>query len=802
MSGDRYYSGFSGTASGDRRGHGNTRRAHQDDRESSSRRGVNTSAYRPREDRESGERGRSQQPSFRDLFGSRGGRGRGRRSGKARYNATDNRRAPSSGYGGRHDDTRPVWSQLRNDTAQRLTPAEEENTRRGLGSGSRVPGAPDEWKEESQFGTRTTPTGRASGPIVRMPRPALIDEHDENLTSRKRRKFVPGGRIGKYTKTQEFHTPSLYCDVCERDFFDENAKATHDRSKEHLDAQLKKREAEEEGEIPAEPKKEAVDTQKPGSRFVNQEEITKFVKENGKKWTRAFQGWANRSIEEANKAANAAKDPNIVSSVRREILYEFTYHTDNCTMMKEPWGRKPAASGVHYRQVQPSACKDKVFSEEENRKMEEERKRAMQAQPAVVDLTAETPVPSSTVAHAEVQNYFVRGQPMELSRPGEVLDASGATRTETRMENNEKTQPPMEVVDEGLHQPVAMELDTSDTIRIAWKLPRAASALLSVCKCQNSERLARQLKSVFPPSRGDPRVDDGEDAGNALVDRYNALQSKYKAKEYDYASWRRDLNDIILSFKKRGTRIGSLKQCLHMQIDAAIDSEDWGGCIASCTELVKFHNSCCSWEDGDGEYVGDWIIAGLLKSATEAKKKRAVGAGFSRLFSMVTRVRDLPSGALDDFMVDYAVQVLKSVVSNNYWKFGQLQADQMVKVKAKGKIKYLMDELADVVRERAIVTMTMVSGLSEEGAGVYSIPLALDLGFVSRTLNWPGEKAEERLSEARSFIEGLPQEIHVDTSYPERMMLAPSSKRAVITDSDVVDVEPLVKMTRNALGIA
>lgn len=800
MSGDRYYSGFGGTASGEPQGHGNARSDHRDDRESFGRRDSNSGAYRPREDPASDERSRYQQPSFRDLFGSRGSRGRGRRRGRARYNARDIRSGPSGGYGGRREDTRPVWNQLHNDTAQRL---EEESGRRGLGSESWVPSASDEWKDESRFDTQRTPTGNASGPIVRMPRRAPIDEHDENLTSRKKRKYVPGGRIGKYTKTQEFHTRSLCCDVCERYFFDENAKATHDRSKEHLDAQMKKRKAEEECDIPTEPKKEEMVSQKPGAWFVNQEDIAKFVKENGKKWTRSFKGWANRSIEEAKKAANAAKDRNIVTSVQREILYEFRYHTDNCTMMQEPWGRKPAATGVHYRQVQPSACKDKVFSEEEQRKMEEDRKRAMQAKPAVVDLTTEKPVPSSTVTHAEVQNYFVRGLPMELARPGEVRDASKAIGTKTRMEDNEEAQTLMEVVvEEGLHEPVDAEQDTCDTIRITWKLPRSARYLLSVCKCQDKERLARQLKRVFPPSREDPKADDGEEAGDALVGRYNHLRSKYERKEYDYISWRRDLDDIILSFTKRGTRIGSLKQCLHMHIDAAIDNKDWAGCITSCTGLVKFHNCYQSWEDGDGEYVGDWILAGLLKTANEAKRKRAPGAGFSRLFSMVTRVRELPYRALDDFMVDHAVQVLKSVVSNNYSKFGQLQGDQMVTFKTKGKFKNLMDEVGDVVRERAIVTMTMVSGLSEEGAGVYLIPLALDLGFVTRTLNWPGVNAEERLSEARSFVEGLPQEIHVDATFPECMMLKPSTKRAVIKDSNVVDVEPLVKITRNALGIA
>lgn len=629
---------------------------------------------------------------------------------------------------------------------------------------------------------------------ARVPRPAPIDANDVNLTSRKRRKYVPGGRIGKYVKTQEFQTRSLYCDVCERDFYDENAKALHDRSKEHSDNQMRQRNAEDEA-MTDDPERNG-SVNKSHAPAFSQEEIAAFVKQHAAKWTRSFKAWANRSIEEAKKAADAANDRNIVTSVQREILFEFKHHTDNCTMMQESWGRKPAATGVHYRQAQPTACTDRVFTDEEKRKMDEKRRQALLSQPVDTRATEEErSALGASVPNEETQGHFVRGQTMQITQPELEPASAGLLPAENIHEVGRS-----EGASEEPQNPAALEEEEYIPVSITWKMSRAATYLLSSCKSVHSEIVGMRQRLVFPLVKENTEASNRNDNATDLVDRYKDLRSKFEAQEYEYETWRQDLKEVVQGFASRGTRIGSMKQCIHMQIDASIQSEDWNACRASCDELMRFHEDHGSWEAGDEEYVAYWIIAGLLKTNNDSRQRQYSRAGFSKAFSMVTRLRGLPSHVEVDILVDHALQVLKSVVSNNYWKFCQLKTDPIVNLRTKGKLGYIMDELADVVRERAIVTMTMLSGMSNEGC--YSNPMALDLNFVARTLKWPGDSTEEQASAARSFIEDLPQGIRIDDTYPESMMLLASSKRAVLQPSEVVDVELIASIKPRAFAVA
>lgn len=745
------------------------------------------------------------EPTFRDLFGEGRRRNRGRGAWRTRgsYASGQNRGAPGRGYGGNHAaSSYGSWgSSYDRDSTEgygRPRQSYEQRERVGVGASHADSYHRGDMNRDWRPGLEASPSGRGSGLLfasARVPRPAPVPEHDDNLTSRKKRKFVPGGRIGKYIKAQEFQTVSLYCDVCERDFYDENAKALHDRSKDHSDNHMRMRKAEIEAAARSNVKDEETMEGKPVVRAIGLKEMAAFVKEHAAKWTKSFKGWANRSIEGAKAAADAANDQNIVASVQREILFEFRYHTDNCTMMQESWGRKPAATGIHYRQAQPSVFTDRVFSEKEKRKMDEERRQALLTHPTSTDLAeivSAAPNPSvaevrdDLVLAPEVQGRISSADKNSTSAPSGYEDLERVNVSSDRIrEPNELALPERQIIEA--------------PVKVSWKLSQAACVLSSICNSGISEAVAARYRQKFPRTWRTSKSHSGQVPNNDLVMKYRDLRSKYESQEFDYNSWRGGLDEVISGFTAQENRIGSLKKCLHMQIDAAIRRGDWTGCTISCAHLIEFHNSHDSFEEGDGEYIGYWIIAGLFKAQNGLQRRLTSRAGQKRLFSLVTRLRALPPGVMDDMFVDHAYAMFKSAVSNNYYQFCQLQADPMVDMKTGGNFKRMTEKVGDFVRERALVTMTMLSGITNEVC--YSNPMAVDFDFVMRSLKWSNQSGEENISESRRFIEGLPQEIRIDDTYPELMMLLVSSHRAVLQSSEVVDVDTLARVVPNAFEI-
>lgn len=764
---------------------------------------------------------------FRNLFNNRRGRGRdrGNRSNNYPYDA------PHPNY---RTEQQPYY---RNQNYTPQNPRDEPDrtphfgdaapgTRIGLGLARPVP--PEEFDEEPQreddpdaaFPTRRRDQGRETMRFGVKRDRSHFPEPDVNLTSRRLHKRVPGGRIAKYFKQHEYKADTLWCQVCEKEFMDENGKGLHDRSIDHRRqlSYVRGRDdmpgfgaggagvSEVDAIVEEQLEEEVASSWVPGRNKVTDftpGQIQVFFQKNGASFTADFKAWANRSLREAKEAAAENNDPVVVRSVQKEVIAEFIYHTDECTMRHESWGRKPSATGANYRGSTVAQYKQHVVSDSNLEKVMMDRPirpvpprptqtgnrtwdrgdfENMRPKNEIIDVEPEHPVvePDAIVPSGVVADVH----------PGEVAPASNVDR-------------------EGL-QPVSNVPKQLKALTVTWKQRPNGPAMQRYLSCQGINRemiMKRTWRFAARVKNGADEADKEKESVDVLMEKYHSLRKQFEEEDYEYADWYQGVNEVVAGFKERGTRKASLQSCLQMQVCAAMACEEWEQCFLPCSELVQMYKEekDMSWIGTGAQYVGYWLLSLLFNAANKrevGKRKGRSGKGTGTLgyLTVNSRMRDFPAHALEDVAVHESLQVFRAVITNNYWKFFDLHKNGLMHVKTMDRSKYLMDELVDVVRERALISIAMTSCLHDDP--VFHPPAQLE--YVIANLGWGGERKEDGsdpgLIEAREFIGRLPQGIKLfgDVNVGRSACFVVNRGKAEVQKSRVVDVETLVSMSGKA----
>lgn len=763
------------------------------------------------------EPGRSNGANFRQKFGNpnRGrGRGYGSARGSGRGGGRSFHRAPDAQAflpergGGRSRDRR---DSLHGDRPNRLF---DDTFRNGLGHSARAP-AGDVWDDDGPTPHRLDGAindARFSG--SKRDR-SHIPEPDVNLTSRRPRKYVPGGRIGKYVKVQEYGA-ELYCEACERNFPDPNGKSLHDRSIDHRRKMefLRKEEDRLYAAEYEEMEVEHLDGKEPGSSTEQPEgnqkvanftatEVGRFFQKNKTHFTPEFKDWANRSLNAAREEAKRTGDPVLMQSVEKEVIADFMYFTDECLMRTESWGRRPLASGANYRGVAVARFQDHVIPEDKVHK----KASVFTQEDDVIDIT------DAHIGNRRWERGGLENIPEGEDFFEEKTDPSSAAKED---EVKAAAAPDFEIVEEkeDKNKGLADKRQDVKPLQVTWKMRGSGSAMLRYNACLSNKRdeILRKTQK-FAGRTGTSQISDGLDDGGSepLIQKYRELRRQFDAAEYDYDEWHSATGALFAKLEGRGTRIGTLQSCLEMQVCAAIDCERWEHCFPVSNKLMGMYQAERNkkWMERGSQYVGFWLLSLLFKfvdghavdkrtqrGSKSAKSRTSLG---SRIFFVNSRMRELPIRALHDINVHYSLQVFNAVVSNNYCKFFQLYKEGE-HYRRPTRSQYIMEELIDVVRERALVSMSMVSCLREYG--VFQRPPQLE--HIMKVLGWDKppdqEGVDNELVNVRKFITDLPQRIAVagDKVHGRSAALAVTNEKAVIQARTVVDVETIVALSGKA----
>lgn len=743
---------------------------------------------------ESRERGRYQRHRYRT----------GHQKSSDRYDSEQNYgRRVSAGYGGlkrkhEEDEGYERWNSHRKDRR-------EEEYRRGLGARERQEKGGVEWRNR-RFGDDDMPFSS-----MRQPTAPHIDDNDENRTSLRQRKRVRGGRIPQIKKTQEYTSDSLYCDVCDRFLEDANAKACHDKGKPHR-TRLAERRIEEDLAARRREKKPEESPLKKTVMSFTPEEVKAVLAE---KKSSAFQEWANRSLAAAKETQQSTGDPNIVMAVMREIVHEFKLHKINSTMFVESWARRPEATGRHYMTTVPTTFKDIVVSEEHAKKMEVQGKANETTEQGTAAEFSVADVSLNGTERSESLSRWVRGETVDqndrsvsnvtssVPAVNENCAPSDSMAETPISTTNQVTVAPAESIADTMCENVAVD-EPSRRAEITWKLSRAAQRILVSSMNPNEKLVAVRARQIFPVSKPSLQVDEPNEQTTIekLMEEYNKLLDEFERKVYEYNSWRESVTSVAEELRKRGSRVGTLRGCYQMLASAGITAEDWSRCYTACDELVQMYKWTNDLGEAGFQYVGYWILLSLFKSAKRIGKREPQRPVFSGFLELNSKMRDLPRRAFEDEGVYECWQAWVAVLTNNYHKFFQIMMKGRVHAKTEERSKYIMDELVDVVRERALLTMAFRNSFLDHN--VYDGGIA-NMGYVIKILGWEEEMSDDdsgvdlALEEAREFVEGLPQGIKIGggAAHGRLGMLLTNEKVAQIRDSNVIDVRTIVWMNRN-----
>lgn len=745
------------------------------------RRGSGSSRYRS-DNRQYGYNGRGGRPTYGYQGGHHGGH-QGWHQGNRRWSDE-----PSSRQDGRHD---------------RWRDGRESEQRRGLGADGEYQGSRSgnhrceaEPKEED-----------AAISQLRQPISSYIDERDENRTKDKKRKYVKGGRIAQLKKEQEFSSGSLYCDVCERYFHDDNAKACHDKSKDHRTRVSQKRVALE-SEVRRKKAKVEESPMKKEIMGFTADEVRAVL---NKKMPAKFREWANRSLEAAKTIAREDHDPNTVLAVMREIVHEFKIHTENCTIYVESWMRRPEATGRHYRTVEPTTFSTLVHTEEEAEKMvaADPPPEKSNEQPSANPTNEPSTVDEGT--SEKRRSRWVRGETVDDSvrKPTSVVQTDEQRRAETNVVGpTDPTSAGIQEIDiAGVAPRSAAESSTAaeppKQVIIRWQMSSAAERILYANKDRNPGLISARAKTRFAWKKpSEEMADDEKDSVESTVKQYKKVRGEFDRRDYNYKTWREEIEGVVSVLTKRGTRSGTLQSCYQMMAKAGIQAEDWGGCFAACDELMQ----TCKWkghlDDNGKEVIGQWILLSLFKSLEKKKKRVPRGKQSSRFLELNSRLRDLPLDSLDESSAYDCWQLWTAVLTNNYVKFFRMKRDGCFYTLPGGRVDYIIEELEDTVRERAIRTIAL-SNEAIEGRVYAHGMAAFNMAYLMRILGWEDssdrdDNVDEGLAKAREFVEGIGQGVKIggNEAHGKSGMVLGSNEIAVMKDDEVIDTQTVLWMDR------
>lgn len=720
---------------------------------------------------------RDNRPPFRGS-----GRGRGQFRG---YDGSRNYRRRHSA-----DDGRPSFAKLRDGRPSRnMEDIAVEEDRDGIGGRFRA-----------DNGSRGDSS--SAGVYEGRLRPERQSSDDGNPSSRKKRRFVPGGAIAKYKKEIEF-TGSLYCQVCDDYFYDVNAKGMHDRSKEHRKAFAHLRQKEE--MVGDQINKEAYEEEDvmnvvsddkncvPDPDRVAKKAVAKVKEANFSNAPIPFRNWASRSLENAAKVAKQENNPSIAVSVQKEVLEVLQHHTEHCTLRQVSWDRRPLASGPAFR-VSRKTIPSNARTEPTN--MVSVPQNPVQANVATrVPSDEITSVDTKPPTNEPVRRYWEQKEPPANAEKRKSLEPK-PKRTGPFV-----CVPEVDVKVETAHVEYKVKA-------VRWRLSPKAADVFYANQVEDRKSLLYNYNARFRSLTEKIQAQNEKESGldsistpvGPLLEKCNSLFKDYHSGDYEYIVLKNGLSHVIESLRKRGTRFGTMQRCLQIKIYAAIRACEFQDCFEPCSELIKIYQWYRGGEELRYECIGHWFISLLFKMRV-SKSNRRMGKG-SSILMINSQMRELPVGSLDDNLVYMAVNVFQAVITNNWVQFFT-QMDNILHVKTEGRSKGIMEGLNNFVRERALVTMLRMGRFSE--ATTY-FPKSLPFDFVRRTLGWRESSSDEDgidLEDACEFINGLPQKFVMlgHSSNSQGMAVKSKDENVGIQDSCDVEAGALLKYSGNACSL-
>ena len=587
-------------------------------------------------------------------------------------------------------------------------------------------------------------------------------ENSKYLQQRKKRRYIPGGAIPKYKKAQEY-TSNLYCEICERDFRDEAAKSGHDRSKDHrknLEAKRLEEDQREQEHIQEEPKQGAI------TFDFAEEEVKKLaekLKTEKEKLPNPFIQWTEKSLKEAIRSG----DPAIKLSIFREIFTELEYHKENCTLFRENWNRKPAATGQHYRQTVMSRPINPVINESQ----------------LVLPTTNQTEEPQPQKTESTHQARWVRGpnEGPSTKKPDVIEVASKDEKEEKKKHNYRRTVPKPRA------KPKRFSKEASDIMDY-------------YSQSGGNRQLMQQLyvKRFAMPTIPNDNTNEKEPI-ETVIRKYDVLAQKYKAQDFEYEPFQQGLDEIVTELTKRGTRPNTVQHCLQMKVSTAIELCNFRDCFEPCSKIVDL---CDNMEEMDSdilEFIGHWVIS-LLFKLNESSTRKGNMKNSSQFLKIAMELRKMPVNAICDIRVYEALQVFRAVFSNNFVKFFRSYSSLVVHSSTDMRSQRIMDGLIDYMRERAIMTMCMKGSHCEDP--VYSLPATVQLKKVIHILAWDNDNIEEdddtQAEDVVSFIGSLrpsPVLERMDDFHDVKIQC--EGKQAAVHDSEDVIVKELLQWCGN-----
>lgn len=662
---------------------------------------------------------------------------------------------------------------------------------------------------------------------------------------RRQRGYVPNGKIEKRQRIDEFELKNEpYCDVCDIWFRNVSEKIAHIRAKSHNDmvyVQREKRLEKQLSEIQKRgPSSERVQSQSqmptqgaplapldPETSMDTGSIVAQNVNNSGGDSCNiidpdvqkmlfddvrligsiavpsSFKSWGHKSLKAAEERAKTNKDPQLVHLVKKEITYELIRHSKASTLHRVNWGRAPFATGQSVKvrgNLLPTLSLTQIRSMDERAKPEKKEDNIPISDDDAMEVDEKpTGEPSAhtqpTLASFAGDRHWVRGSNLELnahlSGEGSVIASEQCVPS---CSTDVANAPEISAGPAPSAAPSSSFGDDSFVQQGKQFMPRRPR----LCRSERARALVNGFASVSPNlvcnkhfelTQG--RVETNKVDDTWLLQKFHDIFDEVTSGEYEYDPVWSELDKIISQLESSGVHRRTVRKCLKLQIDLAIDNRDVKNAVTPARKLMKIIEECnCINETHTDTYIAHWFLLLLFKETLMVRTAVRVNRPSpSRLLAMA--LRQVPKHSLRSSKVFDMKDIFSALLTNNWVRF--FQYARVLEEKSAG----ICAAYADFVRERALMTMLRVNGHNEN---VYNLPPYVPLNIVIYTLGFSDVKncayvegEDEELEATRNFMKSLPQNIEIINGEDGRFaLLKAGSERAAVRDNGVVHVELLL----------
>ncbi len=267
-------------------------------------------------------------------------------------------------------------------------------------------------------------------------------------------------------------------------------------------------------------------------------------------------------------------------------------------------------------------------------------------------------------------------------------------------------------------------------VEITWKLTREAEFIL---KC-NQGKYPNAISDVFVYrfSR-DGLEDDVElwhDAGSHeyLVREFQKLRLLFLERRYDHSEWELDIRRLLGHMERDAGYATMIRECYEMLFLSAVEIPDFRKTMAPLSCLIQLYQDTEQLPPNCEEYVSHWIVSLLLRDDdAENIDAKSVNA------SLECQLRQIPPGWFATAGVTHGLEVVRALLSNNYYKFFQLYENSEFHLSTEMRSQYLMVPFIPIVRQRALLIW---GSPGSPGPCPYFRPARTSLRVIMEQLKW------------------------------------------------------------------